>query len=227
VLAVVLVVATLTFGSSLTTLVSHPALYGWNWTYALSDSNGYGNIPQQQVGTVLRGSPDAAAWTSVSFVTADVDGQAVPVLLGSPHAVPTPPVLSGHPVDGRDQIVLGPATLAQLHQHLGGTVTAAIDQPGSVIRARLIIVGTATLPAVGVPQGLHTSMGTGALASNPKLRLVGRVVLGVTWCFACPGGVVFWLLQGERDRGTDEAECLALGAGGLGEPGRGPVCSSG
>jgi hypothetical protein len=27
-------VAALTFGSSLTTLVSHPPLYGWNWTYA-------------------------------------------------------------------------------------------------------------------------------------------------------------------------------------------------
>ena len=28
---------------------------------------------------------------------------------------------------------------------------------------------------------------------------------------------VFWLLQGERDRGADEAEGVALGAGGLGE----------
>ena len=35
VLAVAMVVATLTFASSLGTLVSHPALYGWNWSYAL------------------------------------------------------------------------------------------------------------------------------------------------------------------------------------------------
>ena len=34
VLAVAVVVATVTFGSSLGTLDSHPALYGWNWTYA-------------------------------------------------------------------------------------------------------------------------------------------------------------------------------------------------
>ncbi len=33
-LAVAVVVATVTFGSSLDTLDSHPALYGWNWTYA-------------------------------------------------------------------------------------------------------------------------------------------------------------------------------------------------
>jgi hypothetical protein len=29
--------------------------------------------------------------------------------------------------------------------------------------------------------------------------------------------VVFWLLQGQRDRGAEEAEGLALGAGRLGE----------
>ncbi len=37
-LAVLIVAATLTFGSGLDTLVSHPALYGWNWTYALSSN---------------------------------------------------------------------------------------------------------------------------------------------------------------------------------------------
>ncbi len=40
VLAVVMVGATLTFGSSLSTLVSHPPLYGWNWSYALSTVQG-------------------------------------------------------------------------------------------------------------------------------------------------------------------------------------------
>ena len=33
-----IVVATLTFGSGLDTLVSHPALYGWNWSYAISSN---------------------------------------------------------------------------------------------------------------------------------------------------------------------------------------------
>ena len=33
-LAVIVVAATITFGSGLHTLVSHPPLYGWNWTYA-------------------------------------------------------------------------------------------------------------------------------------------------------------------------------------------------
>jgi len=161
VVAVVTVAATLTFGSSLATLVSHPPLYGWNWSYALSATQGIAAIPQQQVGRSLRGDPDVAAWASVSFVTADLDGLAVPVLFGRPGAALAPPVLSGRTVTGPGQIVLGPATLAQLHKRPGDPVTLSY---GKVIRARLTIVGTSTLPAVGLPQGLHTSMGTGALA---------------------------------------------------------------
>jgi hypothetical protein len=161
VLAVALVAATLTFGSSLSTLVSHPPLYGWNWDYALSATQGIGAIPQQQVGRSLRADPDVAAWATVSLVTADLNGLAVPLLLGRPRAAVAPPVLSGRPVTGPGQIVLGPATLAQLHVRPGEAVTLRY---GNVIHARLTVVGTATLPAVGLPQGLHPSMGTGALA---------------------------------------------------------------
>ena len=42
VLAVAMVVTTLTFASGLSTLVSHPALYGWNWNYAFNPSNKIG-----------------------------------------------------------------------------------------------------------------------------------------------------------------------------------------
>jgi len=37
----------------------------------------------QQVASSLRADPAVAAWTTVSFVTADLDGQAVPLLFGS------------------------------------------------------------------------------------------------------------------------------------------------
>jgi hypothetical protein len=168
VLAVVMLVATLTFGSSLATLVSHPPLYGWNWTYALSDSQGPAAVPAQ-VDSSLRADPDAAAWTTVSYVTADLDGQAFPVLLGSPDAAVAPPVLSGHQVDGRDQIILGPATLAQIHQHVGGTAMFSLTGPGVTIHRLLTIVGTATMPTVGLSDVLHTSMGTGALVSSQLL----------------------------------------------------------
>jgi hypothetical protein len=116
VLAVLMVVATLTFGSSLATLVSHPALYGWNWSYGISADAEYATLPQPQLASRMRSNPDVAAWTLVWFASANLDGQAVPLLFGRPGATVAPPILSGHPVDGRDQVVLGPATLAQLHQ---------------------------------------------------------------------------------------------------------------
>lgn len=43
-LAVTIVVATLTFGSGLSTLISHPSLYGWNWNYAITGGE---NVPPQ------------------------------------------------------------------------------------------------------------------------------------------------------------------------------------
>jgi len=68
--------------------------------------------------------------------------------------------LSGHGLDAPGQVVLGAATLAQLHKHLGDTldVRTRASKP-----ARLRIVGTATLPSLGISATLHTEMGTGAL----------------------------------------------------------------
>jgi hypothetical protein len=47
VLALLVVVGTVTFGASLNTLVSHPRLYGWNWDVDLAAGGGSGNAPLQ------------------------------------------------------------------------------------------------------------------------------------------------------------------------------------
>ena len=44
-LAMVVVIATVIFASSIDALVSHPALDGWNWTYELDGGGGPGDIP--------------------------------------------------------------------------------------------------------------------------------------------------------------------------------------
>ena len=70
-----------------------------------------------------------------------------------------------------DQIVLGGATLKQLHKRVGDTVVLTFGSPRNaplyVPPTPLVIVGTATLPAIGYPSSVadHTSMGTGALVS--------------------------------------------------------------
>jgi hypothetical protein len=165
VLAVAMVVATLTFASGLSTLVSHPALYGWNWNYALNPSN---NVPPTAL-SLLRKDPDVAAWTGYDYNNAEIDGLTLPILLTAKHAKVFPPVLSGHEIDANNQIVLGAATMAELHKRVGDVVTfsfaSADDAPVFVPPTKLVIVGTATLPAVGYSTFVaqHTSMGTGAI----------------------------------------------------------------
>ena len=158
VLATVVLLATITFGASLTTLVSHPALYGWNWTYALSSGVVY--IDRAHAATVLDHDPEVAAWTGVWFGTAQIDGLTVPVLGAEASAPVAPPLLSGHGLRGQGQVVLGAMTLAQLHKRVGDVVTVSDGAPHPF---RLRIVGTATLPSIGVAGTLHTEMGAGAV----------------------------------------------------------------
>jgi MacB-like periplasmic core domain/FtsX-like permease family len=168
-LAVALVVATVTFGSSLQTLVKHPALYGWNWTYMLNQVGaGSAGVPPQTL-TALQHDPDVEAATGVNYTDVEIDGQNVPVLFGVKGASITPPILSGHALDQTHEIVLGAGTLAQLHKRMGDTVVLTYgspkDAPIYIPPTRLTIVGTATMPAVGFASVVsdHTSMGTGAL----------------------------------------------------------------
>lgn len=168
--ALLVVSATLTFGHSLQNLVAQPSLYGWNWDYAVQSSDGYGPVPQPTVHAVLhrtRGVTESGVW----FSTLQLDGVEVPTLLASRNASVAPPIVTGHGVEGRNQLVLGASTLAQLHKHLGDTV-AMRYVPGFPPKAiQLTIVGVATMPAIGIAEGLHSSMGVGAIVPADNGRL--------------------------------------------------------
>jgi hypothetical protein len=155
VVAMIVVTATLTFGASLHTLVSQPALYGWNWDYAVQSSDGYGPVPNKAVAT-LRHDPEVTSSSGVSFATLQLDGVEVPTLLSDPGGPVAPPITSGHGLTTKHQIVLGAATLAQLHKRIGDTVGLKFV-PGYPPRPiSLTIVGVATMPAIGIAEGLHT-----------------------------------------------------------------------
>ena len=115
VIAVVVVAASITFGSSLSFLVSRPALYGWNWDYALlAGFSAAENLPAAETASLLSHDPVVAHWTGVYFEHMKLDGQGVPVLASSPSAPVGPPLLSGHGLQAASQAGLGPATLARL-----------------------------------------------------------------------------------------------------------------
>ena len=165
-LAIVVVIATVTFGASLDTLVSHPPLYGWNWNYELTGGGGIAPVPGQEAADLLDHDRSVAAWSGVSFgAIASLGGQVVPVLGQGVHATVGPPLLSGHGLDAPDQVVLGGATLSALHKRIGDTIE--VDVSGSKKPERLLIVGTATMPTIGEQLGdVHPTMGTGALVAS-------------------------------------------------------------
>ena len=80
-----------------------------------------------------------------------------------------PPILAGRAFHAGNEVVLGAATMAQLHKRLGDSVTISFgtraDAPVDIPPTRLRIVGTATFPAIGFASTVsdHTSMGTGVL----------------------------------------------------------------
>jgi hypothetical protein len=170
-LTVALLVATLTFASGLRTLVSRPALYGWNWDYALVTQN---DIPPQARAALSR-DPLVQAWSGYLDVGVDMDGQVIPTFGAEDTTEVGPPVLSGHEVTGADQVVMGPATLEALHKRVGDYVTVGFGSPST---APLYlpprpwkIVGTATFPALAGSNTFaeHPSMGVGALFSYRSL----------------------------------------------------------
>jgi hypothetical protein len=164
-LAIVVVIATVTFGASLDTLVSHPPLYGWNWNYELTGGGGIAPVPGQKAADLLDHDRSVADWSGVSFgAIASLGGQVVPVLGQGAHATVGPPLLSGHGLDAPEQMVLGGATLSALHKRIGDTIEVHVE--GSKPE-RLLIVGTATMPTIGEQFGdVHPTMGTGALVAS-------------------------------------------------------------
>jgi hypothetical protein len=158
--AVVIVISTITFGASLHTLVSKPSLYGWNWTYEMNGGGGYGDIPAAPAAKLLNHNKYVAAWSGVYFGSLKIDGQTVPVMGARPEAKVSPLILTGHAFDRSNQVVLGQATLAQLHKKIGDTVK--VNSPGGS-STTLRIVGTATMPTIGEEGSTHLEMGSGAL----------------------------------------------------------------
>jgi hypothetical protein len=109
--------------------------------------------------------------SGVWFSTLQLDGVEVPTLLASRNAAVAPPIVAGRGLESKNQIVLGASTMAQLHKQLGDTV-AMRYVPGFPPKAiRLTIIGVATMPAIGIAEGLHTSMGVGAIVPADNGRL--------------------------------------------------------
>ena len=156
--------AALTFGSSLGSLVNHPRWYGWNWSVAMVDGQGYGNFDRVAVGALLDRDPAVQTWSGAYFGYDLVDRTEVPLFGIDPHAPVRLPVVAGRDARNASEILLGAATADRIHKHIGDHLTLVSDDGPHIVR----IVGTTIFPALGIVHGAHTSLGVGALV-DPKL----------------------------------------------------------
>jgi hypothetical protein len=166
VVAVTSVIAAVVFGASLSGLVSHPVRYGWNWNVLLQAQGGYGNYSGYDLGKLMAEQPDVRGWSTFAFTQVLIDGQSVPVLGLDVHKGSVePPTLSGSPLTGPHQIELGENSLRQLGKRVGDTVVVGA---GATMH-RMTIVGTVTLPSIGLLLTDHVSLGRGAMLSESDL----------------------------------------------------------
>jgi hypothetical protein len=174
VVAVTLLTSTLTFAGGLSALISRPALYGWNWNYALASGN---EVPPKSL-AVLEHYSREVTWSGVNFADVQIDGVSEPVLVTSANAAVAPRLLSGHEIRAANQVVLGPATMSALHKRVGQSVVisygAKRDYPAYLPPTRATIVGTATLPAAGSSGTFHPSMGVGGILDGSAEPLALR-----------------------------------------------------
>ncbi len=174
-LAIAALVASITFGASLQTLVAAPRLYGWNWDVAVIAADGYGNIDTQQAARIFDRDPHVAAWSGAYFGANSINGIDVPLIGMDPGSTAVPPILAGRMIEHTDEVVLGPTTAAQLHRSIGDDVRLGTGRDARSMR----VVGIATFPTVGELHVAHTSLGVGALVAHQLVPGYDRDLTGV------------------------------------------------
>lgn len=171
--AVIAVVAAVVFGASLTGLVAHPAQFGWNWKVLLQAEGGYQQFyPASRINRLVNAEPAVSAWSQFGFGQVLIEHRVIPVLgLQRQRGTVEPPTISGRPLTGNSQIELGTVTMRELGKKIGDAVE--VGPPGQ--QRRLTIVGTVTLPSLGVVLTDHVSLGQGAMMSEQALLLASGV----------------------------------------------------
>jgi FtsX-like permease family len=182
--AVAAVVAALVFSASLGGLVSHPEEYGWNWTLLIQSQGGWGAWTPAAMNKLVSNQPGVTGWSEFGFSQLQIaaaepgapapraaTGPLVPVLglVQHPGAAVEPPTTSGHPLAGEYQLELGAVTMRQLGVRIGDQVRIWPDAHP------FTVVGTVTLPSMGVVLTEHVSLGSGAMMEESALLAVQQL----------------------------------------------------
>jgi putative ABC transport system permease protein len=166
--AVAVVVAVVTFASSIDHLVQTPRLYGFPGTFVVQNLGGNPDADAEVAKAFVR-DPQVKRWSTVLVSELQVNGRSIPAAAFEPGARPLPPVVrAGSEPRTKDEIALGSATMHSLGLKLGDTVR--VGRGGSPLR----VVGTAVMPAVGTYEGADKAgLGQGVLVTPDAIRSLG------------------------------------------------------
>ena len=162
-------VASLTFGASLTNLLGSPTQFGVTWDTEIWNNNGPDAVPAAE--PVVRADPNvqSAAFIQTGirfhFGGRDVSGFAFAPVKGTFVAS----MLQGRTPRSADEVAFGATTAASLHTTIGSTLRGnAENQAAPAVPVR--VVGTAVLP----PGDPSAHLGDGVIVTRQALvRLAG------------------------------------------------------
>lgn len=159
-LGVALVVSSITFGASMSRLVSSPHLRGWNWDYEVGNFSEPGSVTAAS--RKLRADRDVAAFTGWNTATQSVGGQRLDAAGIRDPAVALLPVFSGRLPRRAGEVALTRRSLTDLHRKIGDRL--AIQ--GNTKRM-FTIVGTTLGPGALSPE---EELGSGSVMTFTDLQ---------------------------------------------------------
>jgi hypothetical protein len=167
--AVAVFLAAVVFGSSLTTLTSTPAAFGWPWDVGVMGNFGYGGMNTHAIKASLDRSGDVRTWTALAFSNSiTLDGAAVPTVFSFDRASTVDiAVVDGRLPTARDELALGARTAAERGLHVGDTVTVAGYEVAS---RRATVKAIVVLPPLGPFQADRAAPGEGMLIPQAMIK---------------------------------------------------------
>jgi hypothetical protein len=161
-------VASASFASSLTGLLSTPASYGWPWDVTSLTNAGYGGMDVDAARTALDGQADVADWATLGFsATEALAGRSVLSIIDVGSSGSAFTVVRGRLPRGAGEVAVGARTAADDGLHIGDTVDLAGD---TVDSHPVTVTGVVVLPALGPFSADRAGPGLGILLPHESIR---------------------------------------------------------
>ena len=169
--AVGVVLATVTFSSSLGALVDQPDRYGWPYDAAVVVGYGYGGLDHEAARATLD-RPEVDGWGVAGLGTVVIKGDSVAAIGAGADFDRFPlPVIEGELPSEPGEVAVGLQTSEELDLRIGDELTVASDFGETSAR----VTGIVVLPSLGVFESDRAGTGTGVLLSAPLFDdLVGQ-----------------------------------------------------